>query len=136
LSTQRVRAAETQTSLLDARGAWQTSRRRLQQMLGIDPEQEWSVPAQLPEFEAPVWEPETLTKQGVAQSLRLQSLRQEQEISRTRLKLAAWQGWIPTLEVGVSGEVDFGRANQYFIGPAIQIQLPFFGPPVEFEAKI
>lgn len=136
LSMQRVRAAEAQTSLLDARGAWQTSRRRLQQMLGIDSEQEWSVPAQLPEFEEPVREPETLTKQGVAQSLRLQSLRLDQDLSRTRLKLAAWQGWIPTLEVGVSGQADFGQTNEYLIGPAIQIQLPFFGPPVEFEAKI
>ncbi len=136
LLTWRARAAEAQTDLLDARGAWQVSRRQLQELLGIDAAQTWSVPARLPEFVAPAEESETLKNRVVAQSLRLQSLHGDQELSRTRLRLAAWQRWLPMLEVGVSGEADFGRTNQYFIGPAIQIRLPLFRPHVEYEATI
>ncbi len=125
LARERQQREQERVEVARAQADIEVRRETLNRLLGLSGDDTvWSVAARLPDVptEAPALN--DLEQTAIAENLELEALRHEADAARSRRGIARIRTFLPELGVGVA----VGREDEedWHVGPAIRIALPFF----------
>jgi cobalt-zinc-cadmium efflux system outer membrane protein len=123
LANQQSLFEEARFEVREAEVELRASRERLNALMGLwGRGTEWRAEARLPAIPAQEIALERLESAAVARSLELAILKHRVSAADRRSNLARAEGLLPELKAGVSAE----RADEWSVGPAVEIELPLF----------
>jgi cobalt-zinc-cadmium efflux system outer membrane protein len=123
LANQQSLFEEARFDVQNAEVEVRASRERLNALMGLwGRGTEWRAEPRLPAIPAHEIALEKLESAAVERSLELAILKQRVSAADRRANLARAEGLLPELKAGVSAE----RADEWSVGPAVEIELPLF----------